>query len=202
MKGPNNHRLYPVLVSSDEDGQEDPTAQDEHEEDEDTADEDALHSNSNNLRPSQPEIRMEPNSIYERRKAQVMLERKWSARRQRARERQRSSEAVFKYSLWQRSVLSIGVGVVVGIALVAILLWNREERLSGACPYVRTYVCVSACTHASYRIRIMPALLHLFLRALYMYVCFSPLFVRICNAMLRTYCTYVCMSVHMCVHLD
>lgn len=131
MKGPHNHRLYPVLVSSDEDGQEDPTAQDEHEEDEDTADEDALHSNSNNLRPSQPEIRMEPNSIYERRKAQVMLERKWSARRQRARERQRSSEAVFKYSLWQRSVLSIGVGVVVGIALVAILLWNREERLSG-----------------------------------------------------------------------
>ena len=180
MKGPHNHRLYPVLVSSDEDGQEDPTAQDEHEEDEDTADEDALHSNSNNLRPSQPEIRMEPNSIYERRKAQVMLERKWSARRQRARERQRSSEAVFKYSLWQQSAMSITVGVVVGIALVAVLLWNREERLSGACPYV----CVPARTHASYRISTIPACLHLFVCVLYICMYAFLLFVRVCYAML------------------
>lgn len=136
MKSSHNHRLYPVLVSSDEDGQEGPTAQDEHEEDEDTADEDALHSNSN-LGPSEPEIRIEPNSIYERRKAQVMLQRKWTARRQRARERQRSSEAeVLKYSLWQRSAKSIAMGVVVGIALAAVLLWNREERLSGVCLYL------------------------------------------------------------------
>ena len=143
MKGGHNHRLYPVLVSSDEDGQEEPTALHDREEDDETGEEDALVS-SNNCGPPEPEIRMEPNSIYERRKAQVKLQRKWAAQRHRAKEKRRSSApAVFKYSWWQRSAMSVTVGVIVGVVLVAGLLWNRKERLSGTC--TRTCVCVTQC---------------------------------------------------------
>lgn len=145
MKGGHNHRVYPILVSSDEEGQEEPTAQDDHEDEEEEAEEASLVANSNRG-PSEPVFRLEPNSIYERRKAQVKWQRKWSAQRQRAKEKQRSSAVVVsKTTFWQQSTRSIAVGVVVGVILVAVLLWNREERLSGTCVCVfilRKYVCL------------------------------------------------------------